>query len=132
LKMTGRGNSAQKPHSPLDPSLESRPVPQKHRFSTRSFGTGAVPNIQQTVTSFNELSRADQGVAEPRSLEKIQAGHDCRFLEHIEIESNIDYWGDDRPGASDPTWGFFLVLTDYASTTTANIPRAVEKLLEVQ
>jgi hypothetical protein len=101
--MTGRGDSARRPPSPPDSTLESRPVPDKHRFPTRSFGPGATPDIQQTVTSANELSRADQGDAEPRSLENIQAGNDRRFHEHIEFESNIDYLGDNRPGALDPT-----------------------------
>lgn len=131
--MTGRVSSAFRPPSPPDPSLESRPVPRKHRFATRSFGPGAAPDIQQTVTSAGELSRAVQdNDALPQSTATLQADEDRKILENVERENNVDYWGDDRPGHSDPTWGFFLFVTDYALTTTANVPRAVENLLKVQ
>lgn len=43
--------------SPTDPTLETRPVPRKHRFPIRSFGPGAATNIQKTVTPPEELHR---------------------------------------------------------------------------
>jgi hypothetical protein len=56
--MTGRGplgNPQMRCPSPIDPTLESRPVPRAHRFPIRSFGPGAAADVQQTLSSLEDL-----------------------------------------------------------------------------
>jgi hypothetical protein len=69
-------------------------------------------------------------VAEP-GLER--AAEDASIPETAEAIDNWDllkYINKYEKRCSDPTWGFFLFLTDYSETTKDNMPRAIDNLIK--
>jgi hypothetical protein len=117
--MTGRGPRGNPPlrfPSSIDPTLESRPAPHEHRFPIRSFAPGAAADVQQTVTSSEELERVVEEASVPETGESIDNSDLLRYVTKYEMS------------CSDPTWGFYLFLTDYSETTKDKMPRAIDNL----
>jgi hypothetical protein len=131
--MTGRGirgNPPLRPPSPTDPTLESRPVPRKRRFPIRSFGPGTAADIQQTCLPLKEIDRAfDESSIPPNDLD---AGAHRVLLQRATKWEKTSFREDGRPAESDPTWGYYLFLTDYQTQAVDKVPRAVENLVRVQ
>jgi hypothetical protein len=118
-----------RPLLPSNPTLETRPAPRKHHFPTRSFGPGAAADILGTVTPPEELQRIAED--DPAS-QTDEAKWDNRLLDTVTHWEGTDWRNDGSPITRDPTWGFYLFLTDYFPETVRNIPLALEKLVKVQ
>ncbi|KAI7085961.1 hypothetical protein KC356_g5427 [Hortaea werneckii] len=95
--------------TPTDPTLESRPPPIKRVFSVRSYGPGAASDIKMRTTSSDTLDT----------------------LARIEKWENCDLWNDGREFEPDPTWGFYIVVTDYSQEARDKLDSAMERLLHV-
>lgn len=118
-----------RPPSPTDPTLETRPAPRKHRFPIRSFGPGAAADILGTVTPPEELQRIAED--DPAS-QTDEAKWDKHLLNTVTHWEGTDWRNDGSPITRDPTWGFYLFLTDYSPETRGKIPLALENLIRVQ
>lgn len=127
--MTSRTNPPRGSPSPNDPSLESRPAPRKRVFPVRSFGPGATPDIGQRITSYRDIDRAAGTTDDPEDL----IAEDHRdLLKAIEKWQNVSWRDDDRPVEPDPTWGYFLFLTDYTQAVRDAVTQALDNLVKVQ
>jgi hypothetical protein len=131
--MTGRGKKGLpplRPTTPIDPTLASRPVPHKRAFPIRSFGPGAA--IDTSITNFSdgeanrafwkELSRAADAECESSSWSTSDVHHLLDTIAFNETTSRRE----DVVFTPEPTWGFYVFLTDYDQVTRDNIPRAME------
>lgn len=127
--VTSRRNPPSRSPSPTDPSLESRPAPWKRVFPVRSFGPGASPDIGQRITSLDDLDRAASTTG---GTEDLIAKDNRDLVEAIEKWQDVSWRDDDRPVEPDPTWGYFLFLTDYTQAVTEAVPQALDNLVKVQ
>jgi hypothetical protein len=127
--MTGRRAFPSRPITPTDPTLESRPPPRKCRFPLRSYGPGAAADIRQTTTATQELRHLANSSAASQTLE---AEDNSDLLQRIEKWEKRGMWEDGRSVEPNPTWGFYVMVTDYSQTAKDNIDRAMENLLRVQ
>lgn len=116
------------PPSPTDPTLESRPVPRKRRFHIRFFGPGTAADIKQTCIPPKDIDRAAD--TDPASQNDPFINGDRNLLHSVTQWDGTTFWDDGRPVESDPTWGFFLFLTDYSDKE--KVSSAVENLIRVQ
>lgn len=115
--------------SPVDATLQTRALPRKHRFPLRSFGPGEASNMQQTVTS---LWKLEDAAADDPASQTMFADGARGLLASVFRWEQTNHWRDGRPVELDPTWGYYLFLTDYDRVTEDNVKRAVKNLLEVQ
>lgn len=54
------------------------------------------------------------------------------LLEVVEQWENCSMWSARGAVKSDPTWRFYIVVTDYSQSTMNNVDKAIEDLLRVQ
>jgi hypothetical protein len=133
LNMIGRGKAGLlplRPTTPTDPTLISRPVPRKRAFPIRSFGPGAL--IDTSITDYSdrnarkafweELDRAADAESGKRTSFPTDVQHLLRTIKKREAVTCRE----DRALTPQPTWGFYVFLTDYDQVTRNNIPRAME------
>lgn len=127
--MTGRRAPPARPTTPPDPTIQSRPPPLKNRFPQRSYGPGAAPDIRQRTTSLNALRDAASASAASQTLQAVDTSD---LLKVVEQWEDCSMHNDGRLVESDPTWGFYIMVTDYSQTARSNLDQAVENLLRVQ
>jgi hypothetical protein len=127
--MTGRRAPPARPTTPTDPTLQLRPPPRKHRFPIRSYGPGAAADIRERTTSTEALHHAASTSVASQTLEAVDNSDLLRIVEQGE---NRTMWSDGRAVESDPTWGFYIMVTDYSQTARNNLDQAMENLLRVQ
>ncbi|KAK6419328.1 hypothetical protein LTR95_017068 [Oleoguttula sp. CCFEE 5521] len=140
--MTGRGAAGAPPQrsvTPLDPSLESRPVPSRRTVQPRCFGPGAAADIRNSIRAFPELDAA----ADPATFDssgayasfgtEYQSSMDDmrRLLKHARDGETVR-WRKDEQITPNPTWGYYVFLTSYTPATREKLTRALENLCEVQ
>ncbi|GAB1728899.1 hypothetical protein NU195Hw_g8909t1 [Hortaea werneckii] len=115
--------------TPTDPTLESRPPPIKRAFSVRSYGPGTAPDIKSRTTSreaLDKLARSSPGSQSDFAKENRD------LLDTVQKWENCSMWEDGRWVEPDPTWGFYLMVTDYSQNAKEQLDGAMEKLLRVQ
>jgi hypothetical protein len=132
--MTGRLAPPPRPTTPTDPTLTLRPVPRKKAFPVRSFGPGTA--IDASPAAFNNWN-AYELKAYWKEFERVAAsslGDDlhesARLLEDLRF-SEACSWRDDETFTPQPTWGYYVFLTDYDQVTKDSLPRAMENWVEV-
>ncbi|KAI7102190.1 hypothetical protein KC365_g5758 [Hortaea werneckii] len=114
--------------TPTDPTLESRPPPIKRRFAVRSYGPGTASDIKRRTTSRDALDQlARKSSASQNGFEKDNSD----LLDTVEIWENCDLWNDGRAFEPDPTWGFYIMVTDYSQEVRDKLDSAIERLLRV-
>ena len=114
--------------SPLDQTLTTRPVPREHTFTGRSFGLGAATDIEKTARSLKEI---DQEALHSFSGD-IKSDNTTRdILEQVELWENVRSDNGKMVLDRDPTWGFYVFLTDYSAEGSKNIPQAMGMLMGV-
>lgn len=135
--MSGRGGPIiRRPVTPLDPSLATRPVPHERTFTGRSFGPGAAADIYKTARALKEIDPeavpesfhpADclhyKNVSRNNTTRNLLKVVECR--EHIRSDDGKVFL------ERDPTWGFYIFVTDYSTEVSENIPQAMETLMGV-
>ena len=111
----------------------SRPVPHKRTFPARSFGPGVAIDASNPCdgrwtaiarrTWWEDFNRAagesDYDVHENRAV-----------LKEIEGSEAVG-WRDDDVLVPQPTWGFYVFLTDYDQVTKENVSQAMENWVEL-
>lgn len=127
--MTGRRAPVARPTTPPDPSLRSRPPPYKHRYPQRSYGPGVAEDIRECTTSTETLRHLASTSPASQTLEAVDHND---LLKVIEQWENCSMWSDGRAVESDPTWGFYIMVTDYSQTAQNSLDQAMENLLRVQ
>lgn len=122
-----------RPTTPLDPTLASRPVPRKKAFPIRSFGPGNAID-----TSDGDPKRWQRDTRSAWWKNFYRAAVPCEYDEHENLSvlraiegSEAVLWRDDDFLVPQPTWGYYVFLTDYDQATMENIPRAMENWVEV-
>ncbi|KAL4951379.1 hypothetical protein BDW69DRAFT_196504 [Aspergillus filifer] len=114
--MTTRGKppSSNRPISPPDPTLTTRPVPKTRILTPHSYGPGTAPNISTLI----------------RPLSEVKANSNpSKYLNATLLE---DEEGQDLPiGYGDPTWGLYAFVVDYDTHTLSRISGAMENLVHV-
>jgi hypothetical protein len=124
----GRPPGLVRPTTPPDPTLNARPVPSYRNFVPLSFGQGAASEL--TVRSLQELDTllgADpQNTDDQFHLKEFDTVHN--LLEQVERHEQLH--NEDEVLGRDPTWGFYVFVTDYSPTNIENIPRAMENLVK--
>ena len=132
--MTGRIAPPPRPTTPTDPTLASRPVPRKRVFPIRSFGPGT--SIDTSPAAFNNWNghelRAywkefDRVAAPSLGGDPYENARLLKELRHSEACS----WREDETFTPQPTWGYYVFLTDYDQVTKDNLPRAMDNWVEV-
>lgn len=129
--MSGRGRGLpliNRPISPLDQTLTTRPVPRERIFTGRSFRLGAATESENATRPLKEI---DQEALHSFTgdLKSDNAARD--------LLKEIERWGDVRSTDGeliferDPTWGFYVFLTDYSAEVSKNIPQAMRTLMGV-
>jgi hypothetical protein len=122
--MTGRRAPPSRPTSPEDETLTSRPVPRKRAFSIRSYGPGAAlgdtGDHEARRAYWAELKRA-ASASEPTKIK----GENSRLLQNIEGKEAVS-WRKDQKIVLQPTWGFYVFLTDYEQSALDALPRAMD------
>ncbi|CEJ54513.1 hypothetical protein PMG11_00822 [Penicillium brasilianum] len=135
--MSGRGLPLiRRPVTPLDPSLTTRPVPHERTFTGRSFGPGAAADIHKTARPLKEID--PEAVLESchparySHYENVAIDNTTRNLLKV-VERKENMRSDDGRVflERDPTWGFYVFVTDYSTEVSENIPRAMETLMGV-
>lgn len=127
--MTGRRAPPARPTTLTDHTLQSRPAPYKHRFPIRSYEPGAAVDIRERTTSTEALRYAASTSLASQTLEAVD---NSDLLKVVEQWENCSMWSDGRVVESDPTWGFYIMVTDYSQTVMNNLDQAMENLLRVQ
>lgn len=129
-----RGNPPLSPPSPTDPTLESWPVPRERRFLIRSFGPGTAADIQQTYVSLEQIDHAaqDNPIPSDDPWAELYTGAHRALLHSVTKWENMSFREDGMPVEWDPTWGFYLFLTDYTEAVKDKLPGAIEKLIRAQ
>ncbi|GAB1742543.1 hypothetical protein NU219Hw_g8084t1 [Hortaea werneckii] len=115
--------------TPTDPTLQSQPPPAKRRFPVRSYGPGTTPDIKQRTTSRDALDNLASTNAASQTLE---AQDHKQLLRIVQTWENCSMWEDGRMVEPDPTWGFYLIVTDYSQDAKDRLDGAMESLLRVQ
>jgi hypothetical protein len=139
LNMTGRGKAGLPPLRPTtrtDPTSISRPVPRKRAFPIRSFGPGAL--IEDTsITDFSDWDARRAFWEELDRAAKAESGSDSGLSSDVpQLLSTIRHneratYREDGACTPEPTWGFYVCLTDYDPATRDSIPRAMENWVKV-
>nr|OQO31210.1 hypothetical protein B0A51_02050 [Rachicladosporium sp. CCFEE 5018] len=140
--MTGRGSAdapPQRPVTPLDPSLESRPVPSRRTVQPQAYGPGAAADTRDSMRPFPELeAAADHTIFNASGpCASFGTGYHSnsddvrRLLKHIQDGETVR-WREDEQITPNPTWGYYVFLTSYTPATRAKLTRALEKLCDVQ
>lgn len=129
--MSGKGRGLpliSRPISPLDPTLTTCPVPRERTFTGRSFGPGAAAEIEKTARPLKEI---DQEALHSFSGDLKSDNTTRDLLKEVECWESIR--SNDRKVIleRDPTWGFYVFLTDYSAEVILNIPQAMETLMGV-
>jgi len=130
--MTGRGQAGLpplRPTTPTDPTLVSRPVPRKRAFAIHSFGPGAAIDTSLAESHdwdakrafWNGLDRAAAAESENSNWITSDVRH---LLDTIRFYDETIY-REDGAFTPEPTWGFYVFLTDYQATRD-DISRAME------
>ena len=132
--MTGRRAPPPRPTTPTDPTLASRPVPRKKAFPVRSFGPGTT--IDTSPAAFNNWN-AYELKSYWKDFDRVAApslGEDrhenARLLQELR-HSEACSWRDDETFTPQPTWGYYVFLTDYDQVTKDSLSRAMENWVEV-
>ncbi|KAK6435914.1 hypothetical protein LTR95_007900 [Oleoguttula sp. CCFEE 5521] len=140
--MTGRGAAGappQRPVTPLDPSLESRPVPSRRTVQPQAYGPGAAADTRDSMRPFPEL----EATADPTAFDasgpyaSSETGYHSnsddvrRLLKHIHDGETVR-WREDEQITPNPTWGYYVFLTSYTPATREKLTRALENLCDVQ
>ncbi|EKJ78682.1 hypothetical protein NXS19_010191 [Fusarium pseudograminearum] len=139
---------------PRDPSLETRPIPDKRFFDVCSFGPGADLAIQRTARSVNDLdllARPSDFSDNPEScIQWFERERHCiagvrhdedwlswskrsdvvrKILSHIQTHQNNT---SSSPGSdsTDPTWGYYVFVTSYTESAQ-ELEAAVEVLVQL-
>jgi hypothetical protein len=127
--MTGRNNPPPRPPTP-DPTLVTHPVPRKKAFPIRSFGPGVAidpSTIDPTVPARNEwwdnFYRA-AGSVETHDENYVQE-ENYALLKEIRYNEAVGR-REDEVIFPQPTWGFYVFLTDYDQATKDSAPLAME------
>ncbi|KAF2163481.1 hypothetical protein M409DRAFT_26093 [Zasmidium cellare ATCC 36951] len=134
--MTGRAGNNPPPRSvsPLDPSLQSNPVPRIQDLPTRLVGPTAAPDAESTFTTARELRLAHQ------------PPHDDIFQFILDLDKHQedlcvpgrpeDYNRTDEEELAladairDQSWGFYVFVTDYDPNSQSRLPGALDKLTQ--
>jgi hypothetical protein len=136
-KMTGRGKASlppPRPTTPIDPTLTSRPVPRKRAFPIRSFGPGT--SIDTSAAAFNNWNGYELQAywTEFHRVAAVGLGEDmnenARLLQDVRSDEAISY-REDETFTPQPTWGYYVFLTDYDQATRDSLSRAMENWVEV-
>ncbi|KAJ6186225.1 hypothetical protein N7519_007526 [Penicillium mononematosum] len=117
--------------TPPDPTLNVRPVPSYRNFAFRSFGQGAAVSDLTTVRSLQELDTLPEADPETSDLRFYSKRSDTVRNLLQQVEEHEQLYSGDEVLRRDPTWGFFVFVTDYSPTNIENIPRAMEKPSEI-
>ncbi|OQN99437.1 hypothetical protein B0A48_14414 [Cryoendolithus antarcticus] len=140
--MTGRGSADAPPQrlvTPLDPSLESRPVPSRRTVQPQAYGPGAAADTRDSMRPFPELEAAAVHTIFNASgpYASFGTGYHSnsddvrRLLKHIHDGETVR-WREDEQITPNPTWGYYVFLTSYTPATREKLTRALENLCEVQ
>jgi hypothetical protein len=131
--MTGRGKAGLpplRPTTPTDPTLTSRPVPRKRAFPIRSFGPGASIDTSLAESHDWDAKRAfwkglDRAAAAESKNSNRNTSDVRHLLDTVKFYDETTY-REDGAFIPEPTWGFYVFLTDYDQATRDNIPQAME------
>jgi hypothetical protein len=131
--MTGRRAPPSRPTTPTDPTLIARPVPRKRTFPIRSFGPGATIDAPTTDPS-RWTARAQN--AWWKEFNRAAGPCECDERENLAVlktirQSEAVVWRDDDVLVPQPTWGFYVFLTDYDQVTRDSTQRAMENWVEL-
>ncbi|KAF4153146.1 hypothetical protein CNMCM6936_000976 [Aspergillus lentulus] len=133
MSTRARPPASQRPTTPPDPTLHTRPVPRTRHFTPRDFGPGAVPNINELVRPLEEVRQdADPATyVNPMDAQLFATLQDeiWDLLKEIELHE-FDYNEAEELRGRDPTWGFYAFVTDYSADVLGKIPRAMDHLIE--
>lgn len=117
-----------RPISPLDQTLTARPVPHERTFTGRSFGFGAAAEIEKTVRPLKEIDQ-EASHSFPGDIKSDNTTRD--LLKQVERWENVRSNNGKMVLDRDPTWGFYVFLTDYSVEGSKNISQAMEILMGV-
>jgi len=126
--MTSRRAPPLRPTTPTDPTLVTHPVPRKRKFSIRSFGPGAAMDPSTTDDSYWTIDAMDRRW---ENFKRTAGGGEDDGLENRAVLDKIQYsesisWREDEVVVPQPTWGFYVFLTDRDEATKELAPRAME------
>ncbi|GAQ03709.1 hypothetical protein ALT_1030 [Aspergillus lentulus] len=126
--------ASQRPATPPDPTLRTRPVPRTRNFTPRCYGPGAVPNINELVRPLEEVRQdADPATyVHPMDAQLFAMLQDeiWYLLKDIELHE-FDYNEAEQLRGRDPTWGFYAFVTQYSADVLEKIPQAMDHLIKV-
>lgn len=129
--------------SELNPSPSQIPSgapdqpPQTRLFPIQSFGPGAAADICTTARSLRDINaEVTPEMYTQAGLRDYDAKHDetRELLKEVENWSRVDYSGDDNEEGkedADPTWGYYVFITDYSTYTDEHLSGAIENLIKV-
>lgn len=117
-----------RPISPLDQTLTTRPVPRERSFTGQSFGFGAAARTEKTARSVKEIDQ-----------EALHSFPGDTKSDNIirDLLKQVERWEDVRSNNGkmvldrDPTWGFYVFLTNYSAEGFKNVPQAIGILMDV-
>lgn len=114
--------------TPQDPTLVARPVPHKRAFPIQSFGPGVAIDASNDDPS-RWLAHAHEGWW--KEFERVAGTCDYDERENYLILNAIRgseavVWREDDVLVPQPTWGFYVFLTDYDQATRDSIPRTID------
>ncbi|KAF9768272.1 hypothetical protein IL306_014458 [Fusarium sp. DS 682] len=139
---------------PRDPSLETRPVPYKRSFNTRSIGPGADKTIQKSARSISDVDldvRPSDYSDDPEFDSQVfererpfnnwirdnedwlgykKRSDDVRKLLSAVEASQKKTQGPLGQAVTDPTWGYFVFVTSYSSVARQKLNQALETLVQ--
>jgi hypothetical protein len=126
--MTSRCGPPPRPTTPTDPTLATHPVPRKKTFPIRSFGPGVA--IDTSTTDVDAMTERWE------TFERMAAGADDDGLENRALleeikESEAVSWREDEVVVPQPTWGFYVFMTDHDEATKELAPRAIENWVQL-
>ncbi|KAK4501095.1 hypothetical protein PRZ48_006901 [Zasmidium cellare] len=133
--MTSRGGANQPARevSPIDPSLDSDPVPRVLDLATRSIGPGAVTDASSAFATAEELAQA-HGLYPQKLLQLIKKVDELQaILCEPERPEDNDQTAEQEhalvEAIRDRTWGFYLFVTGYDAEDQSLLPDVLDKLV---
>ena len=114
-------------------------MPNTRIFTTRSFGPGAVPSIRDLVRSLEAVQEDSDPATyiNPGQAQFFARGGNnsdeiWRLLRAVQdIQRREPLNEAEKITGRDPTWGYYVFVTDYSRDVVEKIPQAVDHLIEV-
>ncbi|KAM0490169.1 hypothetical protein ACHAP8_011847 [Fusarium lateritium] len=119
--MTSRGPKPPIFLPPIDPTLQTRPVPRERHFAVRSFGPGSLPEAQQDFLSYEGLIKQPADTGEDEWVKHI--------YQELMQDSSME-WREDGLDTGEPTWGPVIIVTAYSEKASEILDRAIINLVE--